>query len=149
VVRLSQGCFSFLPDLTDTQIEKQVHYAMRKGWAINIEWTDDPHPRNSYWELWGLPLFDITDTASVMYELANAREECADGYIRINAFDASYGVESCSMSFLANRPNYEPGFYLDRQEGPGRQMFYTIRGYALQGYAPGDRYDNKTDPIKD
>ena len=61
-MRLTQGCFSFLPDLTDQQIEKQVQYAMQKGWALNVEWTDDPHPRNNYWELWGLPLFDIKDS---------------------------------------------------------------------------------------
>ena len=67
-MRLTQGCFSFLPDLTDQQIEKQVNYAMSKGWAMNVEWTDDPHPRNNYWELWGLPLFDIKDVASVMFE---------------------------------------------------------------------------------
>jgi len=47
-VRLTQGCFSFLPDLTDAQIEKQIAYAISKGWAMNVEWTDDPHPRNSY-----------------------------------------------------------------------------------------------------
>jgi ribulose bisphosphate carboxylase small subunit len=58
-VRLTQGCFSFLPDLTDEQIEKQITYAISRGWAMNVEWTDDPHPRNSYWELWGLPLFDV------------------------------------------------------------------------------------------
>jgi ribulose-bisphosphate carboxylase small chain len=50
-VRLTQGCF-FLPDLTDEQIEKQITYAISRGWAMNVEWTDDPHPRNSYWELW-------------------------------------------------------------------------------------------------
>ena len=55
-MRLTQGCFSFLPDLTDQQIEKQVTYAMSRGLAMNVEWTDDPHPRNNYWELWGLPL---------------------------------------------------------------------------------------------
>ena len=50
-MRLTQGCFSFLPDLTDQQIEKQISYAMSKGLALNVEWTDDPHPRNNYWEL--------------------------------------------------------------------------------------------------
>jgi ribulose-bisphosphate carboxylase small chain len=103
-VRLTQGCFSFLPDLTDQQIEKQITYAIGKGWAMNVEWTDDPHPRNNYWELWGLPLFDIKDPASVMFELKEARKSCAAGYIRLNAFDASYGVESCVMSFIVNRP---------------------------------------------
>ena len=64
-MRLTQGCFSFLPDLTDQQIEKQIAYCINKGWAMNVEWTDDPHPRNSYWELWGLPLFDVKDPGSV------------------------------------------------------------------------------------
>jgi ribulose-bisphosphate carboxylase small chain len=79
-VRLTQGCFSFLPDLTDQQIEKQISYAMSRGLALNVEWTDDPHPRNNYWELWGLPLFDVKDPATVMFELNEARKSCASGY---------------------------------------------------------------------
>jgi len=139
-VRLTQGCFSFLPDLTNAQIEKQIAYAMSKGWAMNVEWTDDPHPRNSYCELCGLPLFDIKDPASVMFELNEARKSCASGYIRINAFDASYGTESCSMSFIVNRPVNEPGFYLERQEGAGRQIHYTIKSYSVQANPEGGRY---------
>ena len=139
-MRLTQGCFSFLPDLTDQQIEKQVSYAMSKGWAMNVEWTDDPHPRNNYWELWGLPLFDIKDPATVMFELNEARKSCASGYIRMNAFDASYGTESCVMSFLTNRPSNEPGFYLDRTEGAGRQVIYSIKSYSVQANPEGSRY---------
>ena len=139
-MRLTQGCFSFLPDLTDEQILKQVTYAITKGWAINVEWTDDPHPRNSYWELWGLPLFDIKDSAAVMFELNEARKACANGYIRMNAFDASYGTESCVMSFIVNRPASEPGFYLDRTEGAGRFITYTIKSYSVQANPEGSRY---------
>ena len=139
-MRLTQGCFSFLPDLTDAQIERQIEFAISKGWAMNVEWTDDPHPRNSYWELWGLPLFDIKDVGSVMYELKAARKACAAGYIRINAFDASYGTESCAMSFIANRPANEPGFYLDRSEAGGRNIMYTIKSYSVQANAEGSRY---------
>ena len=139
-MRLTQGCFSFLPDLTDEQIEKQVQYAMRKGWAMNIEWTDDPHPRNSYWELWGLPLFDIKDPGSVMYELKEARKACTSGYIRINAFNSNYGTESCSMSFIVGRPANEPGFYLDRTETAGRCIQYTIKSYSVLANPEGSRY---------
>ena len=139
-MRLTQGCFSFLPDLTDEQIEKQIAYAIGRGLAMNVEWTDDPHPRNSYWELWGLPLFDIKDPASVMFELKEARKACATGYIRVNAFDASYGTESCVMSFIANRPANEPGFFLDRQEGIGRTLNYTIKSYSVQANPEGSRY---------
>jgi|TARA_B110000977_G_scaffold197650_1_gene280726 ribulose-bisphosphate carboxylase small chain len=139
-VRLTQGCFSFLPDLTDAQIEKQISYAISKGWAMNVEYTDDPHPRNNYWELWGLPLFDIKDVASVMFELAEARKAISKSYIRMNAFDASYGVESCVMSFLVNRPANEPGFWLDRQESEGRRITYTLKSYAVENNASGNRY---------
>ena len=139
-MRLTQGCFSFLPDLTDAQIEKQVAYAISKGWAMNVEYTDDPHPRNSYWELWGLPLFDIKDIAAVMFELAEARKAITKSYIRMNAFDASYGTESCVMSFIVNRPSNEPGFWLDRQESEGRRITYTIKSYAVEGNASGTRY---------
>jgi len=139
-MRLTQGCFSFLPDLTDSQIEKQIEFAISQGWAMNVEWTDDPHPRNSYWELWGLPLFDIKDVGSVMFELNAARKSCPEGYIRLNAFDASYGTESCVMMFIAGRPSYAPGFYLERTDGPSRQIVYTIKSYSVQANAEGRRY---------
>ena len=35
-MRLTQGTFSFLPDLTDEQIRKQVAYCQNNGWAVNI-----------------------------------------------------------------------------------------------------------------
>ena len=48
-MRITQGTFSFLPDLTDAQITRQIDYCLEKGWALAIETTDDPHPRNTYW----------------------------------------------------------------------------------------------------
>lgn len=139
-MRLTQGAFSFLPDLTDEQIKLQVEYCISQGWSINIEWTDDPHPRNVYWELWGLPLFDIKDPAAVMYELAECRKANTTGYIKMNGFDASIGTESCVMSFIVQRPTYEPGFYLSRQESSGRMIRYTINSYSTQGKPSGERY---------
>ena len=64
-MRVTQGCFSFLPDLTDEQISRQVQYCLGKGWAVNIEFTDDPHPRNNFWEMWGLPMFDLDDIPAI------------------------------------------------------------------------------------
>ena len=139
-MRLTQGAFSFLPDLTDEQIKKQVEYCISRGWSVNIEWTDDPHPRNVYWELWGLPLFDIKDPAAVMFELAECRKANTTGYIKMNGFDASIGTESCVMSFIVQRPTYEPGFYLSRQESSGRMIRYTINSYSTQGKPSGERY---------
>ena len=68
-MRLTQGTFSFLPDLSDEQIAKQVKYCLDQGWSIGVEYTDDPHPRNTYWDMWGLPMFDLRDPAGVMMEI--------------------------------------------------------------------------------
>ena len=129
-MRITQGCFSFLPDLTDEQITSQVQYCLEKGWAVNIEFTDDPHPRNTYWEMWGLPMFDLHDAAGVMREFAECRKIYGDRYIRLSGFDASHGWESVRMSFIVNRPKQEDGFHLERQEVGGRNVRYTTRAYA-------------------
>jgi len=140
-MRVTQGCFSFLPDLTDEQIMRQVQYCLEKGWAVNIEFTDDPHPRNTYWEMWVLPMFDLADAAGVMRELADCRRVYRDRYIRISGFDASHGWESVRISFIVNRPASEPGFRLDRQESVGRNLQYATRSYAAQK-PEGERYQD-------
>ncbi len=117
-MRLTQGQFSFLPDLTDSEISLQIDYALSQGWAIGIEYTNDPHPRNTYWTMW--------------MELTACRKAQKNKYIRLLAFDANKGFESVRMSFLTNRPDVEPGFELVRSEGPGRQVGYTIRSYATE-----------------
>ncbi len=139
-MRITQGCFSFLPDLSNDQIKKQIEYAINKGWAISVEWTDDPHPRNTYWELWGLPLFDIKDASAVMYEITECRRVNPEGYIKVNAFDAVIGTESCVMSYIIQRPKEEPGFYLERTEVAGRSIQYTIKSYVTQSKPEGSRY---------
>lgn len=140
MARITQGCFSMLTDLTDAQIKKQVEYAIKNGYAVGIEYTDDPHPRNSYWEMWGLPLFDITDASTVLYELNECRKSFPNQYVKLNAFNNARGVESCAMSFIVQRPVFEPGFYLVRQELEGRRISYTLQSYAVQSAAEGARY---------
>jgi ribulose-bisphosphate carboxylase small chain len=134
-MKVTQGQFSFLPDLTDAEIKLQVQYALDQGWALAIEYTRDPHPRNSYWEMWGIPMFDLKDAAGIMMELDACRAEHGDEYIKILAFDAKKGWESVRMSFIVNRPAFEPGFELIRQEQEGRSVRYTLRSYAM-GQAP-------------
>jgi len=128
--RITQGQFSFLPDLTDPEITAQIEYGLAKGYAWSVEYTDDPHPRNTYWEMFGMPMFDLQDAAGVIMELQNCRKTFPSHYIRLMAFDSTRGVESIAMSFIVNRPAHEPGFGLVRQEGAGRDIRYTVHSYA-------------------
>ena len=128
--RVTQGQFSYLPELTDAQITQQLEYALKNSWAIGIEYTDDPHPRNTYWEMYGNPMFDMKDPAGILMEINACRKTFPNHYVRVAAFDSTQGVESPRMSYIVNRPPNEPGFGLLRQEIDGRSMRYTVHSYA-------------------
>lgn len=137
--RVTQGQFSFLPDLTDAEITAQIQYGLSKSYAWSVEYTDDPHPRNTYWEMWGMPMFDLEDAAGVLMEVNACRQAFPRHYIRLMAFDSTRGVETITMSFIVNRPPNEEGFMLERQEVNGRSVRYTVRGYGANR-PEGERY---------
>ncbi len=138
-MRITQGTFSYLPDLTTDEIRAQVQYAIDKTWAVAVEFTDDPHPRNVLWEMWGLPMFEITDAGAALLEIDACRASYPAHYIRVTAYDASLGRQTTALSFIVNRPASEPGFRLDRQEVRGRQVRYSLHAYAADRPS-GERY---------
>jgi ribulose-bisphosphate carboxylase small chain len=139
-MRITQGTFSYLPDFTDEEITAQIDYALGNGWPLSVEFTDDPHPRNVYWEMWGLPMFDLHDAAGVLMEVNACREAYPSHYVRLNAYDATLGRQSTMLSFIVQRPPEEPGFRLERQEAADRQIRYTTHPYAVDR-PQGERYD--------
>lgn len=138
-MHLTQGQFSYLPPLTDEQISAQVRWALNHEWALGIEFTDDSHPRNTYWDMWDLPMFDLRDPAAILYEINECRRAYPNRYIRVTAFDSTRGWEAPRMSYIVNRPAEEPGFALERHEVEGRHITYTTRPYAAS-QPPGERY---------
>ncbi|GAA3218375.1 ribulose bisphosphate carboxylase small subunit [Actinocorallia longicatena] len=125
-MRVTQGSFSFLPDLTDEEISLQIAYALDRGWPCSVEYTDDPHPRNFLWDMWGLPMFDLKDPAGVLLEINECRRAHPDSYVRLNAYDASYGRQTTAMQFIVQRPAEERSFRLVRQEAADRRISYTL-----------------------
>lgn len=85
-------------------------------------------------------MFDLRDPEGVMEEVRACREAHPEHYIRVSAFDDTRGWETLRLSFLVNRPSYEPGFRLIRQEVEGRHIRYTIESYAAAGAPGGERY---------
>jgi ribulose-bisphosphate carboxylase small chain len=126
VTVITQGTFAHLPDLDDDEIVAQLRYALDHGWAISIEYTDDPHPRNLYWEMWGLPMFEVTDPSRVLAEIQACRAHVPGQHVKVNAFDSSKGRETIVLSFLVQRPEIDPDFRLELQHGPGRTARYTL-----------------------
>jgi ribulose-bisphosphate carboxylase small chain len=141
-MRLTQGQFSFLPDLDDDQIEAQIKYALSNGWSIMVEYTDDPHPRNALWDMWSPPMFDLgeDETDVVMRDVRACCEEHSNIYVKVVAYDRSLGRQTSAMSFIVNRPEVEPGFRLERQETHDRVVRYTITSYGVAQNPEGSRY---------
>jgi len=142
-MRITQGTFSYLPDFTDEEISKQVQYCLDNNWPLSVEYTDDPHPRNIYWEMWGLPMFDLKDAAGVLEEINACRDAYPEHYIKVSAYDASLGRQSTALSFIVARPTNEPGMRLDRAEGSDRRIGYTTHAYAVERPV-GQRYSDKS-----
>ena len=138
-MRIMQWTFSSLPDFTDAEILAQIQYAVDRGWAVAVEFTDDPHPRNVLWEMWGLPMFEISDAAAAMHEVTACRQASPGQYIRVTAYDSSLGRQTTALSFIVSRPSAEPGFRLDRQEKSDRRVSYSLHAYAADRPS-GERY---------
>jgi ribulose-bisphosphate carboxylase small chain len=141
-MHITQGTFSYLPPLTDEQIRAQIQYSLDNGWALNVEFTDDPHPRNFLWEMWGLPMFDMKDPAAILLEVNRCREAYPNRYVRVNAYDARLHRQTTALSFIVQRPAEEPGFRLDRQESHDRSIRYTLHPYATER-PEGERYTRR------
>ena len=138
-MRVTQGTFSYLPDLTDDEIRAQVQYCLDNDWPVSVEWTDDPHPRNVDWEMWGLPMFEAKDAAAVMLEIDACRKANPHVYVRVSGYDRRLGRQTTAISFLVQRPKHEPGFRLAREEGADRRIRYTTHSYAVDR-PQGERY---------
>ncbi len=141
-MKITQGTFSYLEELTDEQLALQIRYAVTNGWALMVEHTDDPHPRNSLWEMWEQPRFDVDaeDVGLVLDEINACRAAFPARYIKLVAYDSTVGRQTTALAIIVNRPEHEPGFRLDRQENTDRTMKYTLHSYATEqpvGYRYG------------
>jgi ribulose-bisphosphate carboxylase small chain len=144
-MHVTQGTFSYLPPLSDDEIRAQIQYGIDQDWAVAIEFTDDIHPRNVYWEMWGFPDFDAKDAAAGLFELNRCREAYPNHYIRVTLYNPKLTKQTIGLQFIVNRPPNEPGFRLDRQESNDRVIRYTLQPYATEK-PHGDRYQEGAYP---
>jgi len=144
-MHVTQGTFSYLPPLTDDEIRAQIQYGIDQDWAVAIEFTDDIHPRNVYWEMWGFPDFDAKDAAAGLFEVNRCREAYPNHYIRVTLYNPHLTKQTIGLQFIVNRPVNEPGFRLDRQESNDRVIRYTLQPYAIEK-PHGDRYQEGAYP---
>ena len=148
-MRVTQGTFAFLPDFTDEEIEQQIKFAIRKGWIPQIEYTDDPHPRNGLWEMHRQPFVQLEDedqSEEVMESIRECREQFPNHYVKITIYDRTLGRQTTAFDFIIQRPDDEPGFAVERQHSNDRTIRYTHRPYSADD-PPDRRYQRDWGPV--
>ena len=94
--------FSYLPTLTNEQVEKQIQYFLNNSWVVGIEYSSQPGPALPFWDWWKLPLFNMRSVNEIMAEIEACRADHADSYIRITSYDNTRQAQV--MSFVVHRP---------------------------------------------
>merc|ERR1712118_488215 len=75
---------SYLPQLSQDEIRKQVEYMIRSSWTPCLEFSDDGdiylntrmgpgYYDNRYWTMYKLPMFGCTDPTEVLREIENCK----------------------------------------------------------------------------
>ena len=95
---------------------------------MSVEYTDDAHPRNSYWEMWGQPYFELLpeDYEVVLREVRACREAHPDDYVKLIAYDARRGRQTTALSFIVGRPEVEQAFAIERADVHDRVVRYRL-----------------------
>ena len=113
---------------------------------MGVEYTDDPHPRNTYWEMWGQP--DVRPQGRGRRHDGAERAAARlfrDHYIKLNAFDSyRMAARSMRMSFIVNRPktSQASGWTQERGAMAAHVRYATLTVGALIVLRHGESYMN-------
>merc|ERR1712176_1008040 len=96
---------SYLPELRNEEIFKQVQYMIKNRWTPALEFTDDGdiylntrmgpgYYDNRYWSMYKLPMFGCTDPNEVIREIETCRRDYPQAKIRVISFDPVKQVQT-------------------------------------------------------
>lgn len=79
--------FSYLPQLTDDELRKQVEYIVANGWNPGIEHTEPENAMSNYWYMWKLPMFGETDVDAIFAEIDQCKSANPNNHVRLIGYD--------------------------------------------------------------
>lgn len=99
------GTFSYLPPLTQEEIGRQLDDILRRGLIPAIEHTARPDPRDAFWSMWKLPLFEVRTSQEVVAEIQACVRAHPDSFVKLNGYDPKQ--QGQAASFVVHRPGGE------------------------------------------
>lgn len=79
--------FSYLPEMDNDAIRKQVEYIVSKGWNPAIEHSEPENAFDHYWYMWKLPMFGETDVDRILNETEMCHKANPEHHVRLIGYD--------------------------------------------------------------
>jgi ribulose-bisphosphate carboxylase small chain len=79
--------FSYLPEMTQDNIYKQVKYLVSKGWNPAIEHSEPEQAFNHFWYMWKLPMFGEADVDKILAEADACHKAHPHHHVRLVGYD--------------------------------------------------------------
>ena len=89
--------FSYLPEMDDARIRKQVEYIVAKGFNPAIEHSEPENAADNYWYMWKLPMFGETDVDRILGEAEACHKAHPGNHVRLIGYDNYKQSQGASM----------------------------------------------------
>ncbi len=93
--------FSYLPELSEDEIRKQVQYIVDHGWQPAIEHTEPERASDDYWYMWKLPMFGEDDVDTILNEAKKCHEVNPNDHVKLIGYDPYQ--QSQGLAFVVYR----------------------------------------------
>ena len=100
---MAHETFSYLPPLTDGELRAQIANLLDRQLIPAIEFAERPTARDSYWQMWKLPLVHRpSDPDEVLTELDACSAANPDAQVKLVGYDSVR--QGQVVAFVVRRP---------------------------------------------
>lgn len=96
--------FSYLTEMDNDRIRKQVEYIVSKGWNPAIEHTEPENAFGHFWYMWKLPLFGETDVDRIMAEAEACHKAHPNNHVRLVGYNNYAQSKGAEMVVFRGKP---------------------------------------------
>ena len=94
---LKTGTFSYLPPFDADQLAAQVDYLVGRGLIPAIEHVEPERATLTYWYMWKLPMFGVTNPEVVLAELGECHHANPGHFVRLIGYDNRRQTQGFSL----------------------------------------------------
>ncbi len=96
--------FSYLTEMDQDRVRKQVDYIVSKGWNPAIEHIEPENAFDHYWYMWKLPMFGESDVDRILAEADACHKAHPKNHVRLVGYDNYKQTKGAEMVVVRGQP---------------------------------------------